>query len=279
MTVTANGRSMVPNPSPARVDGIGGRSFLVTGGAGGIGQAVAAAIAAGGGFVGIADLDLAMSEHAAAMVAVDGSQVAAITCDVTQPGAIARALDELAARASMPIGGVVACAGVAAESPFVGHTAELWDRTMEVNLRGTFMAFEATAARMIAGGHRGAFVAISSVSGRSGRATQSAYAASKAGVISVVRSGALALAQHGIRVNAVCPGVVDTVMTSDIHRIRAGHRQITPEESLTSILADVPLGRIGSPVEVAQAVTFLLSDSASYITGQAINVCGGMEMN
>jgi NAD(P)-dependent dehydrogenase (short-subunit alcohol dehydrogenase family) len=98
-------------------------------------------------------------------------------------------------------------------------------------------------------------------------------------VISLVRSAALALAEHGIRVNAVCPGVVDTEMTRAIHRQKAEIDGITPEESFARQAAKIPLGRIETPQEVARVAGFLLSDESSYVTGQALNVCGGLEMN
>jgi len=111
--------------------------------------------------------------------------------------------------------------------------------------------------------------------GRGGRAANVDYAASKAGVISVIRSAALALAAHGITVNAICPGVVDTPMTRYLHEERSRLEGMTPEESLASMLKTIPLGRIETVDDVANAVLFLLSEEGSYITGQALNVCGG----
>lgn len=118
-----------------------------------------------------------------------------------------------------------------------------------------------------------------SVSSRGGRAMAADYAASKAGVISVVRSAALALAPHGIRVNAVCPGIVDTPMTDAIHAQTSEELGISYEESVARMIAAVPLGRIETIDDVVDAVEDLLSDRASYVTGLALNVCGGMEFD
>jgi NAD(P)-dependent dehydrogenase (short-subunit alcohol dehydrogenase family) len=124
----------------------------------------------------------------------------------------------------------------------------------------------------------GAIVNIASVAGmRSG--PLHSYGPAKAGVISLTRSAALAFAQHNITVNAVCPGVVDTPLTRKIHEDRAQALGITPEESLARMIARIPLGRIESPDDIASAVSFLCSPDAAYITGQALNVCGGMEMD
>ena len=122
-------------------------------------------------------------------------------------------------------------------------------------------------------------MAISSVAGRGGRPDATDYAASKAGVISLVRSAALALAAHRITVNAVCPGIVDTEMTRAIHIERARLAGVTPAESLASLAATIPLGRMETAEDVANAVAFLLSAEGSYITGQALNVCGGLEFD
>ena len=198
--------------------------------------------------------------------------------DVTDPASIEAALDA-AERDLGAIRHVVTAAGVIRKAPFLELTPEAWDRTLDVNLKGTWLVLQRVARRMVAAGRPGSFVAISSISGRSGRATSADYAASKAGVISLVKSAALALAPHGIRVNAVCPGVVDTPMTTAIHEQNARELGITPEESLGRMLAMVPLGRLETPDEVADAIAFLISDAARYVTGQALNVCGGIEMD
>lgn len=115
--------------------------------------------------------------------------------------------------------------------------------------------------------------------GKGPRADSAGYAASKAGVISLVRSAAIALAPFGIRVNAVCPGVVDTAMTQRIAAARAAEKGISVDEALHAVLDRVPLGRMETADEVADVIGFLLSDAASYVTGQALNACGGLEFD
>ena len=173
----------------------------------------------------------------------------------------------------------VAAAGIIATHPFLELTGRDWDRTLAVNLKGTFLTIQAIARQMVDSSRGGSLVAISSVAGRSGRPSATDYAASKAGVISLVRSAALALAADRITVNAVCPGIVDTDMTRAIHVDRARLAGVTPVESLASLAATIPLGRIETVEDVANAVAFLLSSEGSYITGQALNVCGGLEFD
>jgi NAD(P)-dependent dehydrogenase (short-subunit alcohol dehydrogenase family) len=147
---------------------------------------------------------------------------------------------------------------------------------MTLNLKTVFFAMQFAARHMQTGAR---VINISSISGRSGRSDQAHYAAAKCAVISLTQSAALSFASQGITVNAICPGVVDTPMTSGIHEIRAGALGITPEESLARMVAKIPLGRLESTDDVAGVVSFLCSPDATYITGQSLNVCGGMEMN
>ena len=147
---------------------------------------------------------------------------------------------------------------------------------MTLNLKTVFFATQFAARHMQTGAR---IVNLSSISGRSGRSDQAHYAAAKCAVISLTQSAALSFASHGITVNAVCPGVVDTPMTSGIHKIRASALGITPEESLARMVAKIPLGRLETADDVARAVSFLCSSDAAYITGQSLNVDGGMEMN
>jgi NAD(P)-dependent dehydrogenase (short-subunit alcohol dehydrogenase family) len=174
---------------------------------------------------------------------------------------------------------VVTAAGIATARPFLEVEAGEFERQLSVNLTGTFLTMQACANAMVTAGLPGSMVGISSVAGRGPRPDLTAYAASKAGVISVVRSAAVALAEHAISVNAICPGVVDTDMTRVTQQQRAAELGITEAEALERLAARIPLGRIQTTDDVADVIVFLLSRQASYVTGQALNACGGLEFN
>lgn len=257
--------------------GLEGRNAFVTGAGGGIGRAVVRALAAAGANVAAADLSAASAERSAAEARSLGVSASAHPLDVSRPDRIAGAIAAAAERlGELSLG--VTCAGVIEVVPALELTERQWDRTLEVNLKGTFFALQELARRFRAAGAEtgGRLVAVASVAGRSGRADAADYAASKAGVISVVRSLALAVAP-GVRVNAVCPGVVDTPMTEAIHSRRSAETGLTVPESMSEMAGRIPLGAMATPEQVASVVSFLLSDEAGHVTGQSINVCGGLE--
>ncbi len=254
--------------------GLEGRNAFVTGAGGGIGRAVVAALAAAGANVAAADLVGAEAERSADLARRMGVSASAHVLDVSRPGDIAEAVAAAERCGLLSVG--VTCAGVVELAPALELSERQWDRTLGVNLKGTFFVLQELARRFRATGTDGRLVAVSSVAGRSGRTDVVDYAASKAGVISVVRSLALSLAPH-IRVNAVCPGVVDTPMTRDIHSRRASMYETTVEKSTGDIIRQIPLGTMATPQQVADMIIFLLSDGAGQVTGQSINVCGGLE--
>ncbi len=255
--------------------GLDGRNAFVTGAGGGIGRAVVRALAAAGANVAAADLSEAAAEDSAAEARELGVAASAHVLDVSRPDGIAEALDDAAERlGELSLGAT--CAGVIEVAAALELSERQWDRTLGVNLKGTFFVLQELARRFRAGRTDGRLVAVASVAGRSGRTDVVDYAVSKAGVISVVRSLALALAP-GVRVNAVCPGVVDTPMTEAIHSHRSAETGLTVQESMNEITGRIPLGAMATPEQVASVIAFLLSDEAGHVTGQSINVCGGLE--
>jgi NAD(P)-dependent dehydrogenase (short-subunit alcohol dehydrogenase family) len=255
-----------------------GRTAFITGGAGGIGAAVARRLASEGANVAIADLSLEAGEKLAAEIIRSGGKASAYKLDVTSPDNLNRVLQSVESQQGL-VTMAVTCAGIIRTFPFLELPFDAWNTTFAVNLSGTFLVFQAVARRMVAAGQPGSIVGLSSISGRGGRPDSADYAASKAGVISVVRSAALAFAKNQINVNAVCPGIVETEMTRGLHEQRAKVSGITPDESFARILATIPLGRAQTADDVADVVTFLLSKEASYITGQSLNADGGMEFD
>ena len=251
------------------------KTALVTGAGQGIGRAIALRLARDGYAVALADFNAESLAAVAAAVTAEGGLPCAIQADLAELDQLANAI-ERAASAWGRLDVLVNNAGRVITRPFLEVTEVEWDDVLRLDLKTVFFATQQAARRMQTGGR---IVNISSISGRSGRPDQAPYAAAKAGVISLTRSAALALAPLGITVNAVCPGVVDTPLTRRIHADRARVLGITPDASLAAMAARIPLGRLETTEDVAGVVAFLCSPAASYMTGQALNVCGGMEMD
>ncbi|MEP7358642.1 MAG: 3-oxoacyl-ACP reductase family protein [Anaerolineales bacterium] len=251
---------------------------LVTGAGQGIGRAIALRLARDGYALALADINPDSLAAVRGEIEAAGGQALAIQADLGQTAEVERMVRDSAAGLGR-LDVLVNNAGRLVIRAFLDVSETDWDATLGLDLKGVFFAMQAAARVMIAAGTPGRIVNIASISGRSGRPDQAPYAAAKAGVISLTRSAALALAPHGITVNAVCPGIVDTPLTRQIHIDRARAAGITPEESLARMLARVPLGRIETPDDVAGVAAFLCSPDGAYITGQTLNVCGGLEMD
>jgi NAD(P)-dependent dehydrogenase (short-subunit alcohol dehydrogenase family) len=212
----------------------------------------------------------------ASSIVAAGGRAGAWRLDVTSEGEVGTVA--AAAEAALgPISVVVASAGIVRSTPLVELPRGEWDQVMAINLTGTLLVFQAVARGLLARAEPGSLIAVASVAGRGGRPMEAHYAASKAGVISLVRSTALALGPSGIRANAVCPGVIDTEMTRALHAARERETGVPATASHAALVERVPLRRMGSPEEVASVIAWLASDDAAYVTGQSINVDGGLE--
>ncbi len=240
------------------------RVALVTGAARGIGLATARLFLAEGWRVALLDVEGELLEAAVAAIARPDDTLA-LTCDLADPVAITAAFAALAARFGR-LDALVNNAGTAVFKPLLETTLEEWSRVMAVNLTGPFLTSQAAAALMADHGG-GAIVNITSISGIRASTLCVAYGTSKAALAHLTRQQAAELASLGIRVNAVAPGPVDTAMAKAVHspEIRADYRDA------------IPLARYGLEEELAQAIVFLCSDKASYITGQILAVDGGFE--
>jgi meso-butanediol dehydrogenase/(S,S)-butanediol dehydrogenase/diacetyl reductase len=256
-----------------------GRIVLVTGAAGGIGEACARRLAADGARLVLTDLDGAAVDKLAAEL----GQIA-VQADLTRRAEIERLVDE-AYRQWGRLDVLFNNAGVIKVQPFLEVTEEAWDRVLGVNLRAVFFVLQAVARRMvrqdpIAGSEvRGKLVQTASIAAyRGGNPLWTPYAASKAGVVSLTRSAAQALAPYRVTSNCVCPGAVETPMWAQIDREWGALEGWAPGEAWTRRTAGIPLGRPERPGDVAAVVAFLAGPDSDYMTGQAIIVDGGLVM-
>ncbi len=267
-----------------------GRVAVVTGAGQGIGQAIAYRLSDEGATVVVAEHNPETAAIVAREIESKGQRALAYPVDVSDVAAVGRmAADVMQAHGQLDI--LVNNAGVMQTKPMMELTAGDWDRIITVNQRGLFFCLQAVAAQMIrqvpeevkAAGRAprsfGKIVNLSSISGRRGRPLATHYAASKAAVISITQSAALALAPYNINVNAICPGVVATPMWEQIDLDRGKLFGMKPGEAMAAFVEMIPLKRAATPEDIAGAVAFLCSSDADYITGQTLNVDGGFEMN
>ncbi len=242
------------------------RVAVVTGGGSGMGRAICHHLGRQGRQVAVLDIDGEAVAEVARELDVDGVRARGVRVDVSDRAAIDAAFDEVR-RELGPIEILVTSAGIEGFSDFLDITPEQWDRMVAVNLSGTFHCLQLAVPDMLEAGW-GRIVTISSSSAQSGTRRMSHYVATKGGVIALTKALALDLAPHGITVNTIPPGVIDTPMMR--RPMESGAMG-----SLDQIIARAPLGRLGTPDDIAVTAAFLCSEEAGYITGQQINVNGG----
>lgn len=247
-----------------------GKTVLVTGASAGIGRAAAIGAAQHGADVAINYArDEAGAAGAVAEIEALGRRAIAVKGDVAEP-ATAPAFVQAAVDAFGKIDVFVNNAGICPFHAFLDMPAETVERTMRVNLHGAYYMVQAAANQMVRQGQGGAIIAVSSISALVGGEFQTHYTPTKAGVLSLMQSTAIALGRHGIRCNAVLPGTILTDINKD---------DLADREKRTYMEGRIPLGRLGAPEDLAGPIVFLASDLARYVTGAALLVDGGMFVN
>jgi D-sorbitol dehydrogenase (acceptor) len=254
------------------------RHALLTGAGGGIGLAVAEAYLEAGAACTVADLAQQPPAPVAALMARHPVQLQYVRADVTDATSV-RQLLAAAQRRFGPVDILFNNAAVFDMAPLLESTLEMYQRIFDVNVKGMFLVMQQVLQGMVDAGRTGAIINLASQAGRRGEALVSHYCASKAAVISYTQSAALAMAPHGIRVNAIAPGVVDTPMWAQVDALFARYEGLQPGAKKRAVGLAVPLGRMGLPADLTGAAIFLASDEARYITAQTINVDGGSVMS
>ncbi|HLA85297.1 MAG TPA: 3-oxoacyl-[acyl-carrier-protein] reductase [Thermoguttaceae bacterium] len=240
-----------------------GQIALITGAARGLGRLIAETLAQSGAKVACVDVNTELLAETVGSIQAAGGEALALGCDVTDSQRVNEVVNEVVAKwGGLTI--LVNNAGITRDGLVMRMKDDQWDSVLAINLRGTFL-FTRAACKPLMKGRGGRIINIASVSGLMGNAGQANYSASKAGVIGLTRTVAMELAGRNITVNAVAPGFIQTEMTAKLG-----------EDIVKKITEQVPLGRLGEPRDVADAVLFLASEAASYITGHVLTVDGGI---
>ena len=254
-----------------------GKTLLITGAARGVGKQTSILFAKAGASVFMVDIGEDELMTLEKNLKSDGLEVSALVCDI----AVSKSTRELVNMAVSKYGKIdflVNNAGVSIAKKMMDVTEEDWDRVLNTNVKGTYFVLMEAARTMINIRVKGSIINIASIAGEKSRPNFIAYAASKAAVISLTRYAALEFSRYGIRVNAISPGTINTPMWSDIARDLAKIEGLPEDEIEEKWVDRIPLKRLAEPADIANTVFFLCSDKASYITGQVINVCGGLSI-
>jgi len=270
---------MTDRQSPGEGTGLlRGRIALVTGAVGAIGQAVASRFAEEGAAVVVADLDEGAAAAVAARISAEhGVPTLGGAVDVADPVSLERLADRIEAEIGV-CDTIVANAGILVAKPAMEIGQGEWDRVLSVNLSGAFHTATVFARRMVRAERGGSITFSSSLFGVRGGPGNAAYSASKFGVIGLGQSMAAELAAAGIRVNSVCPGQIESAMIAELFERRATISGLAPAEERAAFVSKIPLGRLGTPGDVADTFVYLASELSSYVTGQHIIVDGGWQV-
>ena len=257
-------------------EGLEGRTALVTGGGSGIGRGICEELARAGAGILVVDISSGSAADTAVMLTDSGHKARPITLDVTNSSAIGKVRSTFEATGRMP-DILVNSAAIFEMAPLEDIAPGSWDRMIEVNLKGPFLMMQAFIPHMVAQGW-GRVISISSTAGKTGEAFASHYCAAKRGLIGLSQSAAPEVAP--VTVNCICPGFVETPMTRTETRFWHSRDPDVSEEQVVARMRDqIPLGRMGRPEDIAKAVRWLSLPGNDYITGQAINVDGGLDFH
>jgi NAD(P)-dependent dehydrogenase (short-subunit alcohol dehydrogenase family) len=254
-----------------------GQVVVITGAARGIGRACALRFAQEGANVACMDLLAEENETAAAECAALGVETLALTCNVTDPESVQACIQAILERWGR-VDALITAAGIYSGSPLAEVSLAQWQRLIDINLTGVFLCNQAVAPAMMSQGS-GSIINISSMAGKTSWPSTAEYSASKTGVIGLTRSVAMELAPHGPTANAVCPGNTLTKMVRNVAAKQGELLGMTGEEWLEMRANDCPMNRLAEPWEIAGVCAFLASQDARYITGQALEVDGGLVMS
>jgi 2-hydroxycyclohexanecarboxyl-CoA dehydrogenase len=254
------------------VQGLEGKTVIVTGGGGGIGGATCLRFARAGAVVGVLDLNPEAAERVAGQIREAGGRALALRCDITERASVDAAVAAVE-QGLGPVDVLVNNAGWDVFKPFIKTEPAQWERLIAINLTGALHMHHAVLPGMIER-KRGRIINIASDAARVGSSGEAVYAACKGGLVSFSKTIAREHARHGITVNVVCPGPTETALFED-YKQGAGN----PEKLVEAFTRSIPLGRIGQPDDLPGAVLFFASDDAGFITGQVLSVSGGLTMN
>ncbi|QIL70738.1 2-hydroxycyclohexanecarboxyl-CoA dehydrogenase [Diaphorobacter sp. HDW4B] len=254
------------------MQGLKGKTIIVTGGGGGIGGSTCQRLAQEGAKVAVLDRDLSAAQKTVAQITEAGGTALALACDITQRSEIDAALVQIEAQLG-PVDVLVNNAGWDVFKPFTQTNEQEWERLIAINLTGALHMHHAVLPRMVSR-RAGRIVNIASDAARVGSSGEAVYAACKGGLVSFSKTIAREHARHGICVNVVCPGPTETALFAGF-----ADAAPNPEKLREAFVRAIPLGRMGQPQDLAGAIAFFASDDAGFITGQVLSVSGGLTMH